>query len=594
MTAAREVAVPSRVDVKLLQKAVQALLKYHDATKNTKSLLGDDSVVHVQFGLDKVPHQSSPKPRRVDIPHALWKTSDDDNDEGIQEPSVCLIVKEESKEWVQELITAFPKEMGFVKKVLGLDSLRKKHAKFEQQRALLHRFDVFMADDRILPMLAKALGKHFFETKKQPIPLNLTRKSALPVVILQSLRSTFWFLSEGTCLTVKAGMTGMSDKQIAENVVAICSQVPTKIPRKWANVRSISLKTATSMSLPFYNKTPAELKEIAKMAGIEDEEYIDNEPPASNEEEDVEKVTAKKRRVAKSPLIRALQKQQEEEASKQNKMKKSDEVKPKKRKELADDDEKSASPKTKARKIDGDSSPNTEKKPKAVKQNLDTPNNKVKSKDDVLVESKKRGVDDGSSAKKRAKTQSEAETPKAKSSATEVKSDTIVSKKSMMVTPKSKSPVTAVNKSDTSLSKKPIAETPKTKSRTTEVKKSVTSSSKKSMVETPKEKIPVTTLKTSDTIASKKKAAPPAKEDTSKATKGTSKTNEPFIASKKYSGSKSGYVFKMGNKGVGYYVDLKPKVDPVLIETMLRSLKQKGRGGGNSGRQPKGKGRGRR
>ena len=570
MTAAGEVA-PSRVDAKLVHRAAEALLKYHDATKNSKSLLGDDTVVHVQFGLDKVPHQSSPKPRRVDIPHALWKTSDDDNDDGIQEPTVCLIVKEESKEWVQELITAFPKEMGFVKKVLGLDSLRTKHAKFEQQRALLHRFDVFMADDRILPMLAKALGKHFFETKKQPIPLNLTRKTALPVVILQSLRSTFWFLSEGTCLTVKAGMTGMSAKQIAENVAAICSQVPTKIPRKWANVRSISLKTANSMALPFYNKTPAELKEIAIMAGIQDEEYVDNEPSRSKEEEDVEKVTEKKRRVAKSPLIRALKKQQEKEASTLDKRKKSDESKLKKRKDLADEDEELASPKTKARKIDGDSSPNTEQKPKAVKQNLETLKDEGKPKDEVLVKSKnlKRGADDASSAKKRAKTQSEVETSKAKSQA-------------------------EVTKSGTSSRKKSIVETP-TASPATEVRKSDTSSDKKKLIaETPKAKSPATALMKSDISSNKKKVAPLAKEETSKATKGTSKTNEPFIASKKYSGSKSGYVFKMGSKGVGYYVDLKPKVNPVLIETMLRSLKQKGKGGGSTGRQQKGKGRGRR
>ena len=101
-------------------------------------------------------------------------------------------------------------------------------------------------------------------------------------------------------------------------------------------------------------------------------------------------------------------------------------------------------------------------------------------------------------------------------------------------------------------------------------------------------------MKKSDSSSRKTKATPPAKEETSKTTKGTSTVNEPFVASKKYSGSKSGYVFKMGNKGLGYYVDLKPKVNPMLIETMLRSLKQKGSGGGSSGRKPKGKGRGRR
>ena len=84
-----------------------------------------------------------------------------------------------------------------------MQSLRTKHKSFAQRRELLDRFDVFFADDRILPMLSKALGSKFFERKKQPIPVRLTRREALPFMIQKCLRSTFMYLSAGTCLTVK-------------------------------------------------------------------------------------------------------------------------------------------------------------------------------------------------------------------------------------------------------------------------------------------------------------------------------------------------------------------------------------------------------
>jgi ribosome biogenesis protein UTP30 len=203
MPAAASQNTLSTVDAALMNRALQALLKHHQAdSQKHNSLLGDDKSIQVQFTLEKVPENPSLKPIRISIPYPLHKI-DEDEVEGVEEPSVCLIVKEESKKWVQEMIGNFPKEMGFVKKVLGLQSLRKKHARFEQRRQLLARFDVFMADDRILPMLAKSLGKDFFRAKKQPIPIAITRKQALPFTIMQSLQATFLFISAGTTLTVR-------------------------------------------------------------------------------------------------------------------------------------------------------------------------------------------------------------------------------------------------------------------------------------------------------------------------------------------------------------------------------------------------------
>lgn len=397
----------SRMDAKLVGKAVEALLKHHEENADSKNaLLGNETKFEIQFGLSKVPEQASPKPRRVTIPHALWKLSDDDDDG--EEPTVCLIVKEDSKEWVQELIDEFPKEMGLVKKVLGLESLRKKHSKFEQQRALLARFDVFMADDRILPMVAKALGKHFFQAKKQPIPVRLSRKTSLPSMILQSLQSTFWYLSEGTCLTVKAGHSGMSSAKLRENVLAICNHVPTKIPRQWANIKSIAVKTTHSVSLPVYNKTPQELKQIAKLAGLEEEATVEKND--DKKEEDDKKEMDRKKRKAKSPLIKALKKQQESEDGSPSKKKKrqgsidkdeEDASPPKKQKKLAtpkNSAKKDATPKISAKKSEAAPSAKRTKsdenkvessKKKAKKEKPETPKSSKKEKPETPKSSKK-------------------------------------------------------------------------------------------------------------------------------------------------------------------------------------------------------------
>ena len=201
---------PSRVDKALVNKAVSALVKYHNSQaskkedeRSTMSLLGNDRSVQVQFGLEVPPTDTSFKPVRVVIPNPILQVAGGDDNEGLEEPDVCLIVKEESKARVKEMIEEFQEHMGCVKKVLGLDSLRKKHSRFQQRRELLQKYDVFMADDRILPMLTSALGKDFVKAKKLPIPINITRKEALPFAIQNSLSATYMTVSRGTSITVK-------------------------------------------------------------------------------------------------------------------------------------------------------------------------------------------------------------------------------------------------------------------------------------------------------------------------------------------------------------------------------------------------------
>jgi ribosome biogenesis protein UTP30 len=50
--------------------------------------------------------------------------------------------------------------------VVDLSKLRKKYKAFEVKRQLCNSYQVFLADERILPMLPKNLGKSFFSRNK--------------------------------------------------------------------------------------------------------------------------------------------------------------------------------------------------------------------------------------------------------------------------------------------------------------------------------------------------------------------------------------------------------------------------------------------
>ena len=473
----------------LVERALDALLKHHEkqvekeeSSKNKKtSLLGNDRPVQVQLTLFRIPGKSSNCPIRISIPHPLYQVhrGDGDNDmddtQEQEEAEICFIVKEESKTYVQEMVEKFPQYMGCIKKVLGLQSLRKKHAQYEQQRELLHKYNMFLVDDRILPMVGKALGKHFYKSKRLPIPIKVTRQESLPYMIQKTLKSTFMTINQGTCITIRAGHTGMDSKKIIKNIMAISNNAIPKIPHKWANIQLISIKTPDSMSLPVYNKTPEALLELAKLAGITETEEDDGQEEGK---EAVAKAKADKKRKnvvgdMKSPLVRALKKQKQIDEDKK-KDEKTKESKEKKEKKQHKDEE------------------------------MNKKDKKAKNDKEVEEPSAASGGDDKHHKKKKQRKSTEADEQLV------VEEQTATKKKS----------------------------------------------------------------KQSDNEDNKKEETKLKDDD-----EGDDDSNKKeFKAASKFKGSKKGYVFKMGKKGLGYYVDVKPTVDKMAMDALRRSA---GGGGGS-------------
>eukprot|EP00594_Rhizosolenia_setigera_P013022 CAMPEP_0178956876 /NCGR_PEP_ID=MMETSP0789-20121207/10545_1 /TAXON_ID=3005 /ORGANISM="Rhizosolenia setigera, Strain CCMP 1694" /LENGTH=462 /DNA_ID=CAMNT_0020638949 /DNA_START=77 /DNA_END=1465 /DNA_ORIENTATION=- len=417
MTAIKEFTY-GEVNTPLLSRAMGALLKYHEnksAGQNKKQLLGDDSNVLVQFGLLNVPGNGTSiktKPIRILLPHPYYKVDKNDDDENsddedeLEKAEICLFVKDdETKKVIQEMIAKLPKHLGCIKKVMELQSLRKKHSSYEQRRELMAKFDLFLADERILPMIGKAVGSKFFDVKKKtPIPINVTRKNSFPFALKNVLKSTLMYLPNGPCFVVKAGVTSMSKDNLIKNCEQIIKQAPLKIPKKWKNILNISIKTTESTSLPVYNTTPEELLEFADLVEEETPETpsttTDNNKgkkhkKRSREEEKVEQDEAiddeeekkKKLKQEKSPLLKALKEQKS--ASKKKKRKQEDDTEGAKEEASTTSTEKKSSKKKKKKVKDTEETSNTTTKQSDEKEK------KKKTKEEFVSSKKFKGAKKG-------------------------------------------------------------------------------------------------------------------------------------------------------------------------------------------------------
>jgi ribosome biogenesis protein UTP30 len=252
----------SAVPAAQVAKAVTALLAYE--RKRSAERLGDKadlfdqgSPLYVQIGLKTVPIRKIGKPHKIELPHPLYADSPN---------GACLIVKDTIKQDSK----AFLEKHGVtgIAKVLSLDKLRRDYREYEAKRALSSQYDLFLADNRVLPLLPKLLGKHFFVKKKHPVPIEM-RKGDLKRQLESALRSTYLHIS-GQSNAVKVGHSGMDPKAISDNVNAVLASIGDALPGKWPAIQTLHLKSAESIALPLYNSLP----DGARAADTPDDEPV--------------------------------------------------------------------------------------------------------------------------------------------------------------------------------------------------------------------------------------------------------------------------------------------------------------------------------
>lgn len=317
----------------------------------------------------------------------------------------------------------------------------------------------------------------------------------------------------------------MPIKHIVENCEIASKAVAEKVPCKWGNILSISIKTSQSVALPFYNKSPEEVSRIRKVAG-------------SNGDAVVEKKKRKRQPQSKNPDIPGKEtKSCDESSNSKEKVKKK------------------ISPLLKAL------------KKQRLAEGLETEGGNEKKLN--------KAKNDGDDGQKHGK-----EKPLSK--------DAKVNNKSQSKTKRSKGSVSAVEDSildaraDNNTTK--ASSSPKIELSPIKAKEILHGCEKKG-VRASKHALDKTepaeeshAKKDRETIAASATTRPVVEKAVN--SDDTDTTNEDFMSSKKFKGAKIGYVFKEGSQGVGYYVDMLPQVDKAALDAVLRK-------GGVSGKRGK-------
>lgn len=209
------------------------------------------------------------KPSKIPVPYSL-----NTNENG----TICLITTDPQRA-VKNAVAdpTFPSALSTrITRIIGFSKLLARYKSFEQRRQLLSEHDVFLADDRIVSRLPKALGKVFYKgTAKRPIPLNIAPKDshqekgkkvpkeerqaavASPVVVAKEIEKALACvpvtLSPGYNIAVRVGLESFTPEQLSANVTAAAGAIIEKhVVSGWKNVKSIHIKSPTSVALPVW------------------------------------------------------------------------------------------------------------------------------------------------------------------------------------------------------------------------------------------------------------------------------------------------------------------------------------------------------
>ncbi|KAH8986481.1 ribosomal protein L1p/L10e family-domain-containing protein [Lactarius akahatsu] len=251
VTDAREYLIPmadelidGHVSVKQCKRAVTALMEYalkqQQKREENELLSRKEEYIWLQISVKRVHAEAKLKPRRIPIKYPLVDPRDS---------AVCLITKDPQREYKDLLEQAGVK---FVNRVVGVEKLKGKFKPFEARRALLRENALFLADDRVIPLLPRLLGKIFFTAKKQPIPVSLSRKD-LKGELERAISSTYMHQNRGTCTSVKIGTLSQSPAQVLANLQTALPAIIAAVRGGWDNVQSLSIKSSKSTSLPIWS-----------------------------------------------------------------------------------------------------------------------------------------------------------------------------------------------------------------------------------------------------------------------------------------------------------------------------------------------------
>jgi large subunit ribosomal protein L1 len=125
--------------------------------------------------------------------------------------------------------------------VIGTEELDKFAANKRESRKFINKYDFFLADTKIMPVVGKVLGQLLGPRGKMPVPVPF---DAPIESFLQRFRSSIKVrVRSSLSLACKFGDETMDDADLAVNAHAIVSAVEKKLPNGEKNIKRIMIKT---------------------------------------------------------------------------------------------------------------------------------------------------------------------------------------------------------------------------------------------------------------------------------------------------------------------------------------------------------------
>jgi ribosome biogenesis protein UTP30 len=280
--------MPIPVDRDQVARAVDALKKHTaKAAAASKDLLAADHVpLHMQLTLRTVPARAHPNPIRIPVPHALRTPG------SVQ----TLLITKDPHDDVKKAVKSLGLDK-YVQKVISVGKLKTKFSQYEERRALLGAFDLFLADERVLTALPRVLGSKFYEKKKTPVAIRTDAKH-IQSDIEACFASTFLSYGRGTCVSVEFANVQMGTQDAVDNLVAALEGVRAKIGHQ---VVGVSIKTNSSVALPVWNAAVETKSEGEKVEKVEEKKK--GKVAVVQEEKKKQEVVEEKKEKKSRPLM---------------------------------------------------------------------------------------------------------------------------------------------------------------------------------------------------------------------------------------------------------------------------------------------------
>lgn len=249
------------VSNKLALKAISELAQFLDREKNNKSAESknqlfdedeDDETRKLYLQINSKKYFSDKpefKPKLLKVSKSIY---DQEN------VKTCLIIRDQLVSTSSEIEAIEAENLPTVSQIIPLKVLKSDYKNFEKRRQLYSQYDIFIVDDALINLMPTVLGKVFYDSgnNKVPLPVRVTnsketKKLSLTTLknqLIKCLESTYYLPPMGATVSIEIGsITSQFDhNQLAQNLLEVLKQVDSNL------IKSIMLKTTNSPSLPLF------------------------------------------------------------------------------------------------------------------------------------------------------------------------------------------------------------------------------------------------------------------------------------------------------------------------------------------------------